>query len=129
MESVPQVLQFDPPYPVFKIVVGDEVERVIKEPLMVLESKQRIAIPNPWADEDEERYLPGIAYGKDGEFLMDVGESFGSLKFHEEAGWFCIALIPKNDVMGPVVDQLMDNVTKGSYTQRLLKRSKGKKKK
>ena len=121
------VLQFEPPYPVFRIAVTEGLETVVTEPLKKEEliSRMRIAIPNPWASE-EERYLPGVVYGDGVQFLMDVGQSFGSLDFHEQLGWVCRALIPKTDVVSGVVEALREKA-KGSFTQRLIKRSSMKK--
>ena len=127
------VLRFDPPYPVFRIEVGDEFETVITDSLeeSELKSRMRIAIPNPWAPDDE-RYLPGIAYGDGTQFIMDVGQSFGSLTFNETFGWCCVALIPKSHVMAGVVQELLQkakvqSVTPTppmlSFTDRLIKRS------
>ena len=119
------VLKFDPPYPLYRIETRDAFDIVVTEPLKKheLSSRMRIAIPNPWAPEDEEeRFLPGIAYGDGVQFLMDVGQAFGSLVFHEETGWACRALMPKKDVMPGVVKDLLEKA-KGSFTQRLIKRT------
>jgi hypothetical protein len=120
------VLQFEPPYPVYRIEIQGPLEVVVTEPLEkgALVTKMRIAIPNPWAPPDgEERFLPGIAYGDGTQFLMDVGQAFGSLAFHEDLGcWVCRALLPKGDVMPGVVQELLEKA-KGSFTQRLIKRT------
>ena len=83
--------------------------------------KMRIAIPNPWKPE-EERFLVGIAYGEGTQFFMEIGESYGVLEFHEEAGWQCVALVPKVAVSLGLLKQEMEK-QQGSYTQRLLKRT------
>jgi len=119
------VLNFTPPYPVYRIETRDALDIVVTEPLKKheLSSRMRIAIPNPWAPEgEEERFLPGIAYGDGVQFLMDVGQAFGSLAFHEDHGWTCRALMPKSDVMPGVVQDLLTKA-KGSFTQRLIKRT------
>jgi len=118
------VFQFDPPYPVYRIEIQGDLEVVVTEPLGKddLLSKMRIAIPNPWAPAEDERFLPGIAYGDGIQFLMDVGNAFGSLTFHEERGWVCVALLPKADVMPGVVADLMEKA-KSSFTERLIKRT------
>jgi len=119
------VLQFDPPYPVYRIETRDAFDVVVTEPLgkNALASRMRVAIPNPWAPEgDEERFLPGIAYGDGVQFLMDVGQAFGSLVFHEKLGWVCRALLPKAQVMPGVVQDLIEKA-KGSFTKRLIKRT------
>jgi hypothetical protein len=122
-----RVLHFDPPYPLFRIAVDEEkgIETVVEEPLGYdeLKTKMRVAIPNPWKP-DETRFLPGIAYGNGEEFVMEIGQSFGSLGFHESTGWFCRAIIPKDDVMGGLAMQLLERL---KFTDRLLKRT-GKKK-
>lgn len=125
------VLQFDPPCAVYPVIIENDADAVVEEPLKKgdLTSRMRIAIPNPWAEEDG-RYLPGIAYGDGTSFVMDVGVSFGALQFDEERGWVCTAILPKNGVMSGVIKELLENATKGTFTQRLLKRSsKGKKQK
>lgn len=122
------VLQFTPPYPVYRIEIQGDLEVVVTEPLMELGSRQRIAIPNPWRPDDE-RYLPGIAYGKEGEYLMDVGQAFGSLVFHETTGWVCQALVPKKDVMPGVAKEMVEQIMSGTFTERLIKRTSKKKKK
>jgi len=119
------VLHFKPPCPVYRIETKDALDIVVTEPLKKHEviSRMRIAIQNPWASEDEEeRFLPGIAYGDGVQFLMDVGQAFGSLVFHEEQGWVCRALMPKGDVMPGVVQDLIEKA-KGSFTKRLIKRT------
>lgn len=122
------ILRFDPPHPVFRVAVIDGLETVVTESLKKEEliSRMRIAIPNPWAE--EKRYLPGVVYGDDVQFLMDVGQSFGSLEFREELGWVCRALVPKTDIMSGVIQTLREKA-KGSFTQRLIKRATPKKKK
>ena len=126
-----EALRFEPSAPVYRISIGDDQELVIQEPLGrdELESKMKICIPNPWNETDEARFLPGIAYGKEGEFVMDIGKSFGSLAFHEEMGWVCTALVPKKGVVQGVIKEYMAALSNGSFTDRLLKRSKPKKKK
>ena len=121
--DLPPVLQFDPPKPVYRIAIGEEEERIITEPLKKheLEMKMPIAIPNPWKPE-EERFLPGIAYGEGSRFFMEIGESYGVLEFHEEAGWQCVALVPKVAVSLGLLKQEMEK-KQGSYTQRLLKKT------
>ena len=124
------VLQLNPPYPLYRIESRDALDIVVTEPLKrhELSSRMRVAIPNPWAPEDdEERFLPGIAYGDGVQFLMDVGEAFGSLAFHEDTGWVCRALMPKADVMPGVVQDLIEKA-KGSFTKRLIKRTSKKQK-
>ena len=118
-----RILHFDPPYPLFRIAVDEEkgIETVVEEPLGYdeLTSKMRVAIPHPWRP-DETRFLPGIAYGDGKEFVMQVGQAFGSLGFHESTGWFCRALIPKDDVMGSLALKLLENM---KFTERLIKKS------
>lgn len=127
-EPQPNVLRFEPPLLVYRIEVTDEMQTVVKEPLQKdeLTSQMQVAILNPWNDTDEERFLPGIAYGANAEdeYVMDVGESFGALKFHEELGWVCMGLLPKK----PLLQRVAEELKKVSFTQRLVKKaSKGKK--
>ena len=123
------VLSLDPPYPVFAIRTDLEKaeEVIVQEPLKKheLETRMRGAIPSPFKP-DEERFLPGVAYGDGIQFVMEIGESFGTLDFHEDYGWFCRALVPKNHVMGRVVEDLLKKLKakeQGTFTQRLVKKT------
>lgn len=123
------ILQFEPPSPVYRISVGEAMEVVVQEPLMALENRTRIAIPNPWNTTDEARFLPGIAFGEGDQFVMDVGQAFGQLAFDETEGWRCTALLPKRGVVNTVIEDLMEKLTGKSFTERLIKKAKPKKSK
>jgi len=117
------VLQFDPPYPLYP--VGEDGGAMVDEPLTekhMLNGRMPVAMPNPW-NVEEERFLPGIAYGDGVQFVLDVGQSFGSIEFDEEHGWCVQALIPKNHVMARVIPEVIAKLQKqkqGSFTKRLL---------
>ena len=122
-EEAPRILRFEPPYPIFRIEVDGDTETVVTEPLPreQLQSRMRVAIPNPWS-EDEVRFLPGLAIGDGSAFILEIGESFGSVRFDEEHGWVCEALISKGPVLQGLQEALVQSAQ--SYTQRLLKRAK-----
>ena len=125
------VLQFNPPYPVFP--VGEDGGALVEEPLQekhLLRPRMAVAIPNPW-NQEEERFLIGIAYGDGVQFVLDVGQAFGTLEFHEEFGWGCRGLIPKNHVMAQVIRETIAKLMKqkqGTFTERLFKKKKKKSK-
>lgn len=129
--TVPEemVLSLDPPYPVFAIKTNLEKaeEVIVQEPLKKheLKTRMKVAIPNPFKP-DEERFLPGVVYGDGIQFVLEIGESFGTLDFHEERGWLCRALVPKSHVMGRVVKDHLKKLKakeKGTFTERLVKKN------
>jgi len=117
------ILKFEPFAPLYPVdAEGDVIpEQIIRKEALV--SRMRVAITNPWAEDDEVRFLPGLVFGSDNELVFDVGESYGQL-VHQEDGWFCTCLLPKGPVLEGVVETLLEKATGGSFTQRLLRRSK-----
>lgn len=118
----PTVIHFDPPEPVFLLdLEGATILETLRLPTDIHEGIG-ISIRSPW---NKDRFLPGIARGKGVEYLMDVGESFGSLLFDEEEGWGCRALVPKQQVMSGLAKRLVDEqkAKSRSFTERLVKKA------
>lgn len=124
--SIPQAVPFNPSAPLHPV---DEEGDAIIEPLTTLLRGQKVAILNPWSE--EERYLVGTVRGGPEEFVLEVGRSIGKLSQNEEGQWGCDALVQ----MGAIASGLAEEAAKAtqeagmSYTQKLLKRAGKKKKK
>jgi hypothetical protein len=126
VEQNSTVLAFPEPREVYLLDVHGDA---MVEPLLAqadLWDGAGIAIRNPW---DEDRFAPGVARGKDGRFIMEVGRSFGKLVFHPEHGWYCLGLVNRDEVMAGVTQQRIEEeieVAKEasrSFTKRLVKRA------
>jgi hypothetical protein len=116
----PEAIGFDPPAPVFR--VNDE-DTVIKEDLVELEAGMRAGIPNPWSE--TENWIIGTIRGVGGEFLIDVGTSFGKLELLEDC-WKCVGLA-RVDAIARGLGLEGSAPQPKKFTDRLLKRA-GKKK-
>lgn len=130
VEQKSTVLAFPEPREVYLLDVHGDA---MVEPLLAvtdLHDGVGVAIRNPWK---EDRFIPGIARGRDGQFVLEAGESFGKLEFHPEHGWHCMGLVNRAEVMAGVTQQqIEEEIEKAkeasrSFTKRLVKRASKKK--
>lgn len=108
----PEAMGFDPPAPLFGV---DEDNVVILEPLHELRTSMRVAIPNPWAE--EENYVIGVVRGPPGKHILDLGKSLGKL-VHTDRGWVCVGLARVD-----AIAQGLARETPKTFTQRLLSKT------
>jgi hypothetical protein len=84
-----EVVIFDPPLPVCSL--DGEGLAITDEFPTVLRPGDRVAIENPW-HQGEDRFLPCIVRGTDKQFVLEVGQSVGSVVF-KEGKWLCVGLV------------------------------------
>ncbi len=128
MAENPQVLHFDPLQPVYLLDLnGNALTGESLRQQDDLHDGIGLGILSPWK---AERCLPGVARGGGDQYFVDLGKSLASVVFDKALGWGCNALVPREMLMSNMAKELLEKskATSGSFTKKLVKRAKPKKK-